>query len=250
MNNTSVYILQGILNQNVEEDKVSLWRKFKKATTRFMIKLLRLSTSIFKKSSYPNKSTKYRRAPGSIINEKENGIELMRMNTITSLKGIDSELNSSQTLMVPHAYAYDQFQPPDDYNMDDVNRIQLKRSKSKSKSKTTTTPAAAAEIKFKRDYWKNIKVGDILLINNNNEIPADLLILSCNDTEGTCYTETKNLDGESNLKPRQSMKCFEKKINHIQGIKYLKFWIECKVPNLICTLLKVFLNGLIILMEI
>ena len=40
----------------------------------------------------------------------------------------------------------------------------------------------------------------ILKIQNDQQLPADLLIISNSGTDGLCYVETKNLDGESNLK--------------------------------------------------
>ena len=35
---------------------------------------------------------------------------------------------------------------------------------------------------------------------DNEEIPCDLVVTSCEDAEGTCYITTANLDGETNLK--------------------------------------------------
>ena len=54
--------------------------------------------------------------------------------------------------------------------------------------------------------WGEIVVGDILLIKQNDFFPADLILLSCSDQDGVCYVETKNLDGETNLKNKQVAK--------------------------------------------
>lgn len=43
-------------------------------------------------------------------------------------------------------------------------------------------------------------------IKQNEAIPADILILSTSEPNGICYIETKNLDGETNLKPKNANK--------------------------------------------
>lgn len=48
----------------------------------------------------------------------------------------------------------------------------------------------------------DVEVGDVLEIHNRENIPADLVMLSCSDPKGTCFVMTSNLDGETNLKPR------------------------------------------------
>lgn len=52
--------------------------------------------------------------------------------------------------------------------------------------------------------WIHVKVGDIVKVANEESFPADLLLLSSSEPEGLCYIETANLDGETNLKIKQS----------------------------------------------
>lgn len=49
--------------------------------------------------------------------------------------------------------------------------------------------------------WKELKVGDLLLLYGDEEVPADVLVLTCGGIQGqTSYVETAAIDGETNLK--------------------------------------------------
>lgn len=67
--------------------------------------------------------------------------------------------------------------------------------------------------KFDTKTWRDIRVGDIIIVNKGEYIPADLLFLSAENAEGICYIETMQLDGETNLK-------IKKALDETKGLRY------------------------------
>ena len=56
---------------------------------------------------------------------------------------------------------------------------------------------------FKSMQWKDIRVGHLVKVNKNEFFPSDLVMIASSDyRKGQCFIETKNLDGETNLKSR------------------------------------------------
>ncbi|KAJ1794613.1 phospholipid transporting ATPase, partial [Coemansia sp. RSA 2399] len=53
--------------------------------------------------------------------------------------------------------------------------------------------------------WRHLHVGDIVLIRDGDAVPADVLMLNSSDEDGACFVETKNLDGETNLKTKHAL---------------------------------------------
>lgn len=58
--------------------------------------------------------------------------------------------------------------------------------------------------KFEPRLWKEVRVGDIVKVCNDQSFPADLVLLASSEAQGMCYVETSNLDGETNLKIRSA----------------------------------------------
>jgi len=80
--------------------------------------------------------------------------------------------------------------------------------------------------------WKDIKVGRIIKVLKNEVIPADLLIVKSSSENGFCYLQTTNLDGESALKPRETMAIFQKLIKTEKDFKNnLMGCIDFDPPN-------------------
>lgn len=71
---------------------------------------------------------------------------------------------------------------------------------------------------FKEVFWEDLRVGHIVKILQGQYLPADLLLLQSSGEKGECFIETKNLDGETNLKHKNIEKNLQEKIVNLQVI--------------------------------
>ncbi|KAF5916337.1 hypothetical protein HPG69_017571 [Diceros bicornis minor] len=78
--------------------------------------------------------------------------------------------------------------------------------------------------------WKEVTVGDIVKVVNGQYLPADVVLLSSSEPQAMCYVETANLDGETNLKIRQSLS-HTADMQTREVLMKLSGTIECEGPN-------------------
>lgn len=71
----------------------------------------------------------------------------------------------------------------------------------------------------------------ILKMKTNQFFPADLLLLKSSEFNGICYIETKAIDGETNLKHKESIKAIANNIKSDEDAINLKGSISCENPN-------------------
>ena len=83
---------------------------------------------------------------------------------------------------------------------------------------------------WERTLWKKLEVGDIVLLRENEQVPADVVVLATSDPDGMCYLETKNLDGETNLKPRKAIKA-TMSITTEEDIERSSFYLDSEPPH-------------------
>uniref|UniRef100_F6TTP6 Phospholipid-transporting ATPase n=1 Tax=Ornithorhynchus anatinus TaxID=9258 RepID=F6TTP6_ORNAN len=79
-------------------------------------------------------------------------------------------------------------------------------------------------------YWKDVRVGDFVLLRGDEIVPADVLFLASSDPAGMCHVETANLDGETNLKERQVVRGFLEPGSEFNPLNFTSI-IECEKPN-------------------
>lgn len=81
----------------------------------------------------------------------------------------------------------------------------------KKDRKTNSAPARVFDAKTNRmvlKKWRDIREGDLVLLLENEETPADLLLVYSKGTTEYAYVETSNLDGEKNLKSKLPLRRF------------------------------------------
>lgn len=53
--------------------------------------------------------------------------------------------------------------------------------------------------------WREVKTGDLVRVVRDQAFPCDLVLLASSLDDSVCYVETKNLDGETNLKIKRGV---------------------------------------------
>uniref|UniRef100_UPI00398F7F6F phospholipid-transporting ATPase IF n=1 Tax=Pristiophorus japonicus TaxID=55135 RepID=UPI00398F7F6F len=77
---------------------------------------------------------------------------------------------------------------------------------------------------------QNIRVGDIVRIEKDQTFPADLVLLSTDRENGTCYVTTASLDGETNLKTHRAVPEIAK-LQTVVQLDTLRAVINCHQPE-------------------
>jgi phospholipid-translocating ATPase len=228
LNNAPVHRLIDWNNVNVANEQVSIWRRFKKATSRgieFIWGKMKRSKKNEGGKSYAERATDKTRPSidtrrGSVVSEQ-------------TFHTSAEDRNAIQMTPVPSP------QPDHQNSVEGKEPFpDMEPTKSKSRgppqrySGSVLNPdkETSGTARFHHDAWKNVKVGDFVRLYDNEEIPADVVVLSSADPDGVCYIETKNLDGETNLKLRNAM-LSTRKVRHARDCEKAEFWIESEGPQ-------------------
>lgn len=257
LNNTPVHRLVNFNNVNTAEESISIWRRFKKANTRLILLLWRLWKSKNKKKTEKGKTYTQR-----AMDETRPSINTRRSSTF-SRNSHQSHYNGEGIQLTPvpspipssnspqHNRDRPQSNGETKYGNTHPNYLTARSEPhepveqvGKSEHKRADTPVmtrssgslinpfkeASGKATFKKDYWKNLQVGDFVRLFDEEQVPADIIILATSDPDGACYIETKNLDGETNLKVRQAAHC-GRAIKHARHCEKAEFAIESEGPH-------------------
>ncbi|KAI9056142.1 hypothetical protein LZ554_001070 [Drepanopeziza brunnea f. sp. 'monogermtubi'] len=230
LNNSPVHRLIGWNNVNVNDGDISLWRRIKKATSRAMLSLWRKL-----KKGKPTTGNEY---ASRAMDQSRASIDTRRHSAMSTtsyresyvsarediqMTPVPSPLPRENNLTVPDPFE----RPGSAFSFQDANHSPIKKNFG-----NLINPArqASGKARFHLDYWKNVKVGDFVRLYNDDQIPADIVILSTSDPDGACYVETKNLDGETNLKVRHALRS-GRTIKHARDCEKTEFVIDSEPPQ-------------------
>lgn len=90
---------------------------------------------------------------------------------------------------------------------------------------------ARYNLKACQTRWKDVQVGDILRINENDWIPADVVLLAVDSDSTEAFVETMALDGETNLKSKFAHPELAKNATNVTALKNLRALMTVEDPN-------------------
>ncbi|XP_076420194.1 phospholipid-transporting ATPase FetA isoform X3 [Peromyscus maniculatus bairdii] len=85
--------------------------------------------------------------------------------------------------------------------------------------------------RVEEDKWMNVQVGDIIKLENDHPVTADILLLSSSEPCGLTYIETADLDGETNLKVKQAISVTSEMEDNLELLSAFNGEIRCEPPN-------------------
>ncbi|PHJ23489.1 proton atpase [Cystoisospora suis] len=84
---------------------------------------------------------------------------------------------------------------------------------------------------LKEKKWKDVVPGDVVKVTAGEYFPADLVLLNCSHEFGICSVETKNVDGESNVKSKFAIPQVLQYFRNDQEAGTTKIEVICEPPN-------------------
>lgn len=80
--------------------------------------------------------------------------------------------------------------------------------------------------------WYDVKVGDIIKLRRDDDVPADIVLLHVDGPNGIAYIETMALDGETNLKTKQAPPPLSKRCRNSEDVAACRAQVVVEDPNL------------------
>ncbi|XP_033974038.1 phospholipid-transporting ATPase ID-like [Trematomus bernacchii] len=108
---------------------------------------------------------------------------------------------------------------------DDINRHRSDNQVNNRKVKVLI------DRKLRSEKWLDVQVGDIIKLENNQFVTADLMLLSSSEPLNLVYIETAELDGETNLKVRQALTVTGDLGEDIEKLADFDGEVRCEPPN-------------------
>lgn len=123
------------------------------------------------------------------------------------------KVENNQTAKVMHAYR------PTGTGVNDRNNENL-------------APHEIAPVHWADTKWHDVRVGDVVKLERDDAAPADMVLLHSSGTNNIAFVETMALDGETNLKSKQTPAAFTKLCRSPESLASTNAHFVVEDPNL------------------
>ncbi|KAH6876262.1 hypothetical protein BKA58DRAFT_138213 [Alternaria rosae] len=114
---------------------------------------------------------------------------------------------------------------------DDLRRWRLDKAENMREAKVLRTSPGSETLQWETIKWQDINVGDIIKLERNDAAPADMALLHTNGENNVAFVETMALDGETNLKSKQTPASVSKTIIDQEDVLKTKAEFVVEDPN-------------------
>ncbi|KAL7985576.1 hypothetical protein Chor_004146 [Crotalus horridus] len=77
----------------------------------------------------------------------------------------------------------------------------------------------------------NIQVGDLIIVEKNQRVPADMIFLRTSEKNGSCFLRTDQLDGETDWKLRLPVSCTQR-LPTASDLLQIRSYVYAEEPNI------------------
>lgn len=88
------------------------------------------------------------------------------------------------------------------------------------------------DVRWSKTQWQDIRVGDLIKLRRDENVPADVILLHATGPNGVAYIETMALDGETNLKSKQACPLFTEHCRSLPDLQACDAEVVSEDPNL------------------
>jgi len=107
----------------------------------------------------------------------------------------------------------------------------MKRHQEDQRMNTSITHRLKADGTVEDIPWTNVRVGDAIIIRDDENFPADLICLRSALPDNVCFIRTTNLDGETNLKIRKPLDVKGLQLESTADVTSLDISLQAEMPN-------------------
>ncbi|KAL9623453.1 MAG: hypothetical protein Q9160_002346 [Pyrenula sp. 1 TL-2023] len=126
---------------------------------------------------------------------------------------------------------------------DDLRRYKQDKEENRRKTNVITPPPIPVQLQAE-DFilsspevwvhvqWQSLKVGNVIKIDRDEPIPADIVLLGAQSPENIAYIETMALDGETNLKSKMALPQLAKYCQNVTQLSSSNMVFVVEDPNI------------------